>query len=161
LIILRAVQAKTWLDEDCPEIFLADDKTKLATYKAFQEAVEASLDIVAMICKDLGLNPKDDYSNLDRIVALRVGSKDAMNEANGLRNHLIHRYNKRDDQLAMQSMKDLLPGVLGFVEEVEGMAGEDIVARVKADLQFLDDPLSPWQEQILGVLLYLVAYAGC
>ncbi len=32
------------------------------------------------------------------------------------------------------------------------MAGEDIVAKVKADLQFLDDPL--WQERLLGVLLY-------
>lgn len=34
------------------------------------------------------------------------------------------------------------------------MAGEDIVEKVKADLQFLDDPLFLWKEQILGVLLY-------
>ena len=32
------------------------------------------------------------------------------------------------------------------------MAGEDIVARVKTDLQFLQEPL--WQERLLGVLLY-------
>ncbi len=32
------------------------------------------------------------------------------------------------------------------------MAGEGIVAGVRADLQFLDDPL--WQERLLGVLLY-------
>ena len=32
------------------------------------------------------------------------------------------------------------------------MAGKDIVAKVKADLSFLQDSL--WREQILGVLLY-------
>ena len=32
------------------------------------------------------------------------------------------------------------------------MAGKDIVAKVKADLEFLQDPV--WREQILGVLLY-------
>jgi len=32
------------------------------------------------------------------------------------------------------------------------MAGKDIVAKVKADLEFLHDPV--WREQILGVLLY-------
>jgi len=32
------------------------------------------------------------------------------------------------------------------------VAGEGIVARVRADLQFLDDPL--WQERLLGVLHY-------
>ncbi len=58
LIILRAGQAQSWLDEEGPEDFLADDKTKLATYKAFQEAVEASMDVVAMMCKDLGSTPR-------------------------------------------------------------------------------------------------------
>ena len=40
-------------------------------------------------------------------------------EANGLRNHLIHRYNPRDDRLARESMAGLIPGILAFVEEVE------------------------------------------
>jgi uncharacterized protein YutE (UPF0331/DUF86 family) len=119
LIILRAGQAQTWLDEQGSEDFLADDKTKLATYKAFQEAVEASMDLVAMMCKDQGDNPQDDYGNLDRLVVLREGSREVLKEANGLRNHLVHRYNKRDDQLAWQSMGDLLAGIFDFAEEVE------------------------------------------
>jgi len=119
LIILRAGQAQTWLDEEGSEDFLADDKTKLATYKAFQEAVEASMDLVAMMCKDQGDNPQDDYGNLDKLVVLREGSREVLKEANGLRNHLVHRYNKRDDQLARQSMEDLLPGIFDFAEEVE------------------------------------------
>lgn len=119
LIVLRAEQAQTWLDEDLPEVFLEDDKTKLATYKAFQESVEASLDLVAMICKDRGLNPQDDYGNLEKLADLSDGSRMILKEANGLRNHLIHRYNRRDDRLARESMVDLLPGILAFAGEVE------------------------------------------
>lgn len=117
LIILRAGQAQSWLDEEGPEDFLEDDKTKLATYKAFQEAVEASMDLVAMMCKDLGSTPQDDYGNLDRLEALGDASRAVLKEANGLRNHLIHRYNKRDDHLAWQSMAELLPGIFAFTEE--------------------------------------------
>ncbi len=119
LIVLRAEQAQTWLDEDLPEVFLGDDKTKLATYKAFQESVEASLDLVAMICKDQGLNPQDDYGNLEKLADLSDSSRMVLKEANGLRNHLIHRYNRRDDRIARESMVDLLPGILAFVGEVE------------------------------------------
>jgi uncharacterized protein YutE (UPF0331/DUF86 family) len=118
LIILRAGQAQSWLVEEDPEDFLADDKTKLATYKAFQEAVEASMDLVAMMCKDLGSTPQDDYGNLDRLEVLGGSSREVLKEANGLRNHLIQRYNRRDDQLARQSMADLLPGILAFTKEV-------------------------------------------
>jgi uncharacterized protein YutE (UPF0331/DUF86 family) len=118
LIILRAGQAQSWLDEEGPEEFLADDKTKLATYKAFQEALEASMDVVAMMCKDLGSAPQDDYGNLDRLEVLGESSREVLKEANGLRNHLIHRYNRRDDQLARQSMAELLPGIFAFSEEV-------------------------------------------
>jgi uncharacterized protein YutE (UPF0331/DUF86 family) len=118
LIILRAGQAHSWLDEEDPEDFLADDKTKLATYKAFQEAVEASMDLVAMMCKDLGSTPQDDYGNLDRLEVLGESSREVLKEANGLRNHLIHRYNRRDDQLARQSMADLIPGIFAFTKEV-------------------------------------------
>ncbi|OPY50496.1 MAG: hypothetical protein A4E49_02714 [Methanosaeta sp. PtaU1.Bin112] len=118
LIILRAGQAQSWLEEGGLEDFLEDDKTKLATYKAFQEALEASMDVVAMMCKDLGSTPQDDYGNLDRLEVLADASRAVLKEANGLRNHLVHRYNKRDDHIARQSMADLLPGILAFTEEV-------------------------------------------
>jgi uncharacterized protein YutE (UPF0331/DUF86 family) len=119
LIFKRAGQAQSWLEEVSSDVFLEDDKTKLASYKAFQEAVEASLDLVAMMCKDLGIQPQDDYSNLERLDDLGDGSKKILIEANGLRNHLVHRYNKRDDLLALESMKGLLSGIMAFGEEVE------------------------------------------
>jgi uncharacterized protein YutE (UPF0331/DUF86 family) len=119
LIFKRTGQAQDWLAEVSSEVFLEDDKTKLASYKAFQEAVEACLDLVAMMCKDLGIKPQDDYSNLERLDDLTEGSKKILIEANGLRNHLVHRYNKRDDLLALDSMIGLLSGIMAFGEEVE------------------------------------------
>jgi uncharacterized protein YutE (UPF0331/DUF86 family) len=119
LIFKRAGQAKDWLEEVSSEIFLEDDKTKLASYKAFQEAVEACMDLVAMMCKDLGIKPHDDYGNLESLGDLTEGSKKVLIEANGLRNHLVHRYNNRDDLLALDSMRGLLSGIMAFGDEVE------------------------------------------
>jgi uncharacterized protein YutE (UPF0331/DUF86 family) len=119
LIFKRAGQAQDWLEDVSFEVFLEDDKTKLASYKAFQEAVEACMDLVAMMCKDLGIKPQDDYGNLENLVGLTEGSKKVLIEANGLRNHLVHRYNKRDDLLALDSMRGLLSGIMAFGEEVE------------------------------------------
>ena len=120
MVFKRAGQVEEWLANVSEDEFLEDDKTKLAVYKAFQEAVEASLDLVAMMCKDLGITSQDDYSNLEKLAALSAQSREVLIEANGLRNHLVHRYNRRDDLLAMQSMKDLEGGIVAFGEEVEG-----------------------------------------
>ena len=119
LIFKRAGQVKEWLAEVSDQDFLEDELIMLASYKAFQEAVEASLDLVAMMCKDLGITPEDDYSNLERLTLLSAASREVLMEANGLRNHLVHRYNKRDDLLAMQSMRDLQHGIIAFAEEAE------------------------------------------
>jgi hypothetical protein len=48
LIFKRAGQAQGWLEEVSSEVFLRDDKTMLASYKAFQEAVEACMDLAAI-----------------------------------------------------------------------------------------------------------------
>ena len=120
MVFKRAGQVQEWMWEVSEEEFLEDDKTKLAIYKAFQEAVEASLDLVAMMCKDLGITSQDDYSNLEKLTSLSAQSREILIEANGLRNHLVRRYNRRDDLLAMQSMKDLEGGIVAFGEEVEG-----------------------------------------
>ncbi len=119
LLFKRAGQAEKWLADASAQDFLKDEKTMLASYKAFQEAVEASQDLVAMMCKDTGIRPQNDYSNLERLESISTRSRSVLIEANGLRNHLVHRYNKRDDLMALESMKDLLPGIAAFGEEVE------------------------------------------
>lgn len=119
LLFKRSAQAEKWLADAPAQDFLPDEKTMLASYKAFQEAARASQDLVAMMCKDTGIRPQDDYSNLERLESISTRSRNVLIEANGLRNHLVHRYNKRDDLLALESMKDILPGIVAFGEEVE------------------------------------------
>jgi len=112
-----------WVSNYSDEDFISDEKTKLAVYKAFQEIVESAMDIIAMICKDAGVPPKDDYTNIETLKELGVINADLMErlvEANGLRNRLVHHYNKLDDRIAFESIKELLDDLLIFVEVVEG-----------------------------------------
>ncbi|MEM2959365.1 MAG: DUF86 domain-containing protein, partial [Candidatus Jordarchaeaceae archaeon] len=91
---------KEWLAETTLEKFLGDKKTRLAVFKAFQEVVETCMDLVAILVKDCGIPPKDDYTNLEKLREEKVISdemEDILAEANGLRNWTIHRYNKLDE----------------------------------------------------------------
>ena len=119
IIIKRANQIEGWVQDFSSDQFLEDDRTKLATYKAFQEIVEACMDVVAMMCKDMDLVPKDDYSNIDNIDLIDKNMKTALAAANGLRNRLVHRYNQTDDRIALESINALLPELSSFVEMVE------------------------------------------
>ncbi len=114
----RVGDIKTWLveEEDVKEV---EKKTRLAVYKAMQEASEASMDIVAMILKDEGKLPKDDYTNVEEIFELEVvdkSIKEALNEANGLRNRLVHEYNMLSDDVALESIQCLLEPLDNFLE---------------------------------------------
>ena len=119
IIIKRSNQIESWVQDLSYDQFLDDDRTKLATYKAFQEIVEACMDIVAMMCKDLNLVPKDDYSNIEDLDKIDRKTKASLAAANGLRNRLVHRYNQTDDRVALKSINALLPDLSDFVEMVE------------------------------------------
>lgn len=113
LIGIRTDEIREWLPKS-EKAFLSDEKTKLAIYKAFQELAEAALDIIAMIVKDVGKVPHDDYSNLQQLVKEKVLSQGLANvlaEANGLRNVLVHRYNSIEDLRAFNAIKTLLPNL--------------------------------------------------
>jgi len=97
-----------------------DKKSRLAVYKAAQEAIEAACDIVAMSLKDEGYPPKDDYNNIQKwgeLVDARIS--ECLKIANGLRNRLVHHYNGMDDKLALESITDLIPCLEDFVEVVK------------------------------------------
>lgn len=115
----RADQISEWAFSNSNLDFAEDEKTQLATYKAFQEITEACLDIVAMICKDSGGIPRDDYTNIQGLDWIDQGIKVSLAEANGLRNRIVHRYNHTDDLIALESMRAILPQLRKFLEEVE------------------------------------------
>jgi len=110
-----------WASDFDTSDFIADKKTRLAIYKAFQELAESSLDIVAMVCKDLKIIPKDDYTNIDLLFENKIinsSLKNALSESNGLRNRLVHRYNGLDDSLAFGSIKQHLTALSDFSEVI-------------------------------------------
>ena len=98
-----------WLRGITPNDFLHDIKTKLAVYKAVQEIVDATMDICAMLYKDMGIPPADDYTNIEKLYEKKVideSLKDALFRSNGLRNRLVHHYNKLDDTIAYESITE-------------------------------------------------------
>jgi uncharacterized protein YutE (UPF0331/DUF86 family) len=95
---------------------------RLATYKAFQEAAEAIGDLVAMAVVDSGHPAKDDYRNVDLAVeedALAPRLADPLAEATGLRNRLVHEYETLDDEIALESVEQLVEPMLEALAEVE------------------------------------------
>jgi uncharacterized protein YutE (UPF0331/DUF86 family) len=118
LISKRSTQVDNWTAIPSKD-FVVDEKTKLATYKAFQEITEACMDIVAMICKDSKIPPRDDYANIELLKTASFENLESLIEANGLRNRLVHRYNATDDIMAVESMKEILPEIAKFVTGVK------------------------------------------
>lgn len=105
LIDKRLLQSEDWL-------IYEDEKTKLACYKAFQEAVEGITDIIAMILADKNKPVKDDYSNIEHIKEIFNLNQEEINvlmESNGLRNRIIHKYNSIDDEIIRESLEKILP----------------------------------------------------
>lgn len=101
--------------------FTTDKRSRLAVYKAMQEIVEASMDVLAMRLKDSEKLPMDDYTNIDRaykseIIDERI--KYALEEANGLRNRLVHGYDGINETVALESMKSLFPLFEAYIERM-------------------------------------------
>ena len=101
---------------------MEDKKTRLATYKAFQEVVEACADICAMMLKDSKLLVNDDYTNIEKLAEKRMITRsiaDSLKEANGLRNRLIHEYNGLSMSIAFESIISLIPRLREFCKGVK------------------------------------------
>ncbi len=99
-----------------------DEKLKLACYKAFQEAVEVVTDLIAMILVDKNKIIEDDYSNINKIKNLLNLSEEEtiiIREANGLRNRLVHKYNRTDDNTAKESIINLLSKLKIIIDKFE------------------------------------------
>jgi len=122
LIQERIQDIEKWKGNKKTQELLKDRKTTLATYKAFQEIIESSMDITAMMLKDSGRTVKDDYENINKLEQQEILSKDLANslrEANGLRNRLVHDYNGLEGELAFKSIKKLIPKFKEFQKQVQ------------------------------------------
>ena len=112
----RIAEIEEWLPS------VEDERSKLASYKAFQEVSEAISDIIAMLLKDKGELVEDDYKNIESLKTLKIIDENdvkILEDANGLRNRIIHKYNKTDDEIAKESINSLLPNIKSILKKLE------------------------------------------
>lgn len=95
---------------------------KRGIFYSLQTSIESTIDLIAMLVKDIGIPVKDDASNIDNIIKKRkldpeLGEK--LNKANGMRNILVHRYNEIDEQIILNSVKDVKDVLLKWLDVIE------------------------------------------
>jgi uncharacterized protein YutE (UPF0331/DUF86 family) len=98
-----------------------------ALFYRLQVSVDAAMDVVAMLCKDLGITVKDDYSNINELETIDIFSKEFSNELrrlNGLRNALAHRYNKIEEEQIIKEKVHFVEILKKFVSLVEVLIDE-------------------------------------
>ena len=100
---------------------------KRGIFYSLQISIEAMVDLVAMLVKDLGIQVKDDNTNISEIVKIRninpkLGEK--LKKANGLRNIIVHRDNEIDEMLILDSTEEVKDLLLRWVEIVEECVNE-------------------------------------
>ncbi len=115
----RIALVKEWQKEGASEYEI---KSLLAIEKAAQESIEVATDLMAMILKDISIPPTDDYTNISKvrdegIITEEIGG--VLREANGLRNRLIHVYNDIEQEVLLQSIKRVIPGISEFLDVAE------------------------------------------
>lgn len=82
------------------------------------------MDVVAMLCKDLGEEVVDDYNNLENLHRKAIFDTDfteQLKKMNGLRNVLVHRYNHVDTQLVLENRSEVIANLWKFLEIVENV----------------------------------------
>ena len=98
-----------------------------ALFYRLQVSIDAAMDVVAMLCKDLGISVKDDYSNIDELERLNIFTSDIFKELrqwNGLRNVLVHRYNKVEEELVIREKDNVVKTLKKFVKVTEEVLNE-------------------------------------
>ncbi|NOZ82551.1 MAG: DUF86 domain-containing protein [Euryarchaeota archaeon] len=109
---------------------MAPPGSESETYALFylvHTSVEAAMDVVAMLVKDLGGVPKDDYSNiswLQQMNLLRKELAECLRKLNGMRNILVHRYNKVEERLVVESLEEIKACLRELVEAAKNALGE-------------------------------------
>ncbi len=104
-----------------PTTFNSSESTDAYLYRA-QIAIEAAMDLVAMLVKDKGKTVSDDYHNIDTLLSLKTITSEAaanLKHLNGLRNAIVHKYNKFEEESAVNQRVNIQKNLLAFLKTVE------------------------------------------
>lgn len=75
-----------------------------------------------MLVKDLGRRVEDDYTNIEYLREIGVIDEELATKlkmCNGLRNWLVHRYNRLDKKLVLESVDRVKETLFEFIRRVE------------------------------------------
>ncbi len=92
------------------------------TFYNLLTAIESAMDISAMLVKDFGKRVEDDYRNIEILQEMGVLDENLaenLKMCNGLRNWLVHRYNRVDKQLVLNSVEEVKEILTEFIKRVE------------------------------------------
>ena len=95
---------------------------KRGIFYSLQTSIESTIDLIAMLVKDSGIQVKDDTANISEIVRKRnldfeLGEK--LKRTNGLRNVLVHRYNEIDEDIILNSVEEVKKILLKWLDIIE------------------------------------------
>jgi len=94
------------------EEYRCDIKTKAACERYFEKIIEAVIDLSFLIVKEKNLRiPESDESVFDILVEENLISKELsekLKDAKGMRNFIIHQYEKIDDELVFETISEQL-----------------------------------------------------
>ena len=126
----RYLEKLEWVEKEInfiSEHSMGDEVSRRAVLYSLLTAIEAVMDIVAMIAKDAGLEVEDDYTNISKLVEERVISEeegDMLRRFNGLRNAVAHHYNHLDlkrVEEALDFVDELYRIAVKLVKTAEGL----------------------------------------
>ncbi|RLG60224.1 MAG: DUF86 domain-containing protein [Candidatus Hydrothermarchaeota archaeon] len=104
--------------------FPESEKDVYALFYLLHTSIEAAMDITAMLVKDLGSMPRDDYENIETLYEKGLIDKEFaenLKKLNGLRNILVHRYNKVDENLVVRELNNIKEILNKFIDVVENV----------------------------------------
>ena len=93
-----------------------------ATLYRIQMSIDAIMDIIAMLVKDRGEEVSDDYHNIRALEKIKVLDKklaDNLTMLNGLRNAIVHKYNKFEEETVIKDISKIKKLIRNFLDKVE------------------------------------------
>ena len=93
-----------------------------ASLYRIEVALEATMDIIAMLIKDKGHTVSDDYHNIENLVTLKVVSSKQggeLKKLNGLRNAIVHKYNKFEEEVVLKDKEKIKQELIAFLKITE------------------------------------------
>lgn len=93
-----------------------------ATLYRIQTAIDAAMDLTAMLVKDKGMEVSDDYSNIKTLLKANIVNKklaDDLAMINGLRNAIVHKYNSFEEETIFENIDEIVEILESFLEKIE------------------------------------------